>query len=65
MMPTAKDNKRSMNYKRDKGKSFTETILYVTGFTKTDQIVTRTEFKFKSNNNDTLMHCPEASTTWQ
>ena len=33
----------------------------VTGFTKADQIVTRTKIQII---NDTLMHCPETSTTW-
>ena len=37
----------------------------VTGFTKTDQNVTRTEIQIMSYNiNDSLMHCPEASTAW-
>ena len=34
--------------------------IIVTGFTKTDKIVTRTEIQIlKPNINDTLMHCPE------
>ena len=34
--------------------------IYVTGLTKTDQIVTRTEIQtIKPNISDTLMHCPE------
>ena len=36
-------------------------FIFVTGFIKTDQIVTRT---LKPNINDILMHCPDASAIW-
>ena len=37
----------------------------MTGIIKTDQIVTSTEIEIKAFNvNDTLIHCPETSSTW-